>query len=158
EQIAADARRNNPDLKAARATTQQAEVRYRTALAAFFPTLTPAVNASHSETRTKVDGQTVDTDNDSVSAGLSASLNLFNGFADAALLKRRTAEIESARAAEDQTLADVAFNLRKAFNDYLFAGEQLTLASAIYKRRSENSRLVSLRFESGRENKGSSLR
>jgi outer membrane protein TolC len=158
DEAAAEAEKNNPDLLAARLSVDQAEIRYRSSVSAFFPTLTPSLSASHSNFDTETDAGTVHSEGDSVSATLGVSENIFNGFADAAALRVSQANVRAALAAEEVTRAQVSFELRRAFNNLLFAQEQVRLTQRIAERRSENARLVALRFDGGRENQGSVLR
>jgi outer membrane protein len=53
--------------------------------------------------------------------------------------------------------AKVSADLKSAYATLLFAQDSIELTSEILRRRDENLRLVELRFESGRENKGSLL-
>lgn len=94
---------------------------------------------------------------DSYQAYISASQNLFNGFQDKAKVDQAIAEDMIQQAALATTRAKVSYDLKTAYAGLLYANRAVQLQQQIMKRREENLRLVQLRFESGRENKGSVL-
>jgi outer membrane protein TolC len=67
------------------------------------------------------------------------------------------AEADEAVASLQQTKAKVSSDLKTAYENVYYAREARKLSDEIIKRRSDNLRLVELRFESGHENKGSVL-
>jgi outer membrane protein TolC len=142
----------NPDLNAARESVRAAESGRRAAYSPFLPQVTAGAghSASHVEGTPGV--------SDGYSLDLSARQNLFAGGTDRAALTRASAAESQARASLDLVRADVGFQLRAAFARQLYAQDQEALARDIARRRQENSRLVELRFEAGREHKGSALR
>jgi outer membrane protein TolC len=147
EQAVREASENNPSLREARAALRRAEAELRGAWSPFLPDVTLKAGVA----KTKNVGKTY-------SESASAGWNLFNGFSDRAALKRSRADLDAARAAWDDALAQVGGSLRSDFAQLLFAQEQAALAAAIAKRRHEDLRMVSLRFQAGQENKGSYLR
>jgi outer membrane protein len=114
----------------------------------------PQISASLSYGQSKED---VFDPTTSYGAALSASENIFNGFQDSAKVDLADANISSAQAALKIAKAKASFDLKVAFENLAYAKDYVTLTQQILKRRQENSRLVQLRFEGGRENKGSVL-
>jgi len=94
---------------------------------------------------------------DRTSMNLSLSQNLFNGFKDKASYDRAGAQVETAQAQYESSRAQVSRDLKSAFFGLLYAQQQVPMLEEIAARRSENVRMVELRYKSGRENKGSFL-
>ena len=151
-----EARSGNPDLRAAGAALAASAA---SELASRGQRL-PQVSAGLGYSRSGSDD--ADSPDDSTSEGYDASLSaqqlLFSGGRVAATLEQRRAEVEQARAALRRTELEVAFDLKSAFAGLLYAQQSERLARQILERRDENLRLVSLRFEGGREHKGSMMR
>ena len=95
--------------------------------------------------------------NDSYAGSLNLSQNLFNGFSDMANLKIADSKIATSEANLQETKAQISYDLKNAVANYFYAKDSLALSSDIKKRREDNLRMVELRFENGRENKGSVL-
>lgn len=91
------------------------------------------------------------------SATLTATQNLFNGYLDSAKIDRAQAESLIIQQTLQITKASVSFELKSAFANLLYAKESLQITEEFKNRRQQNSHLVQLRFNSGRENKGSLL-
>jgi outer membrane protein len=91
----------------------------------------------------------------SYAGSINASENLFGGFQTVAQIEKARAEIAAGEAALRITKASISSELKNAFERLLFAKKYITLTAEITKRRSDNLRLVDLRFQSGRENRGS---
>lgn len=160
EQAVELATRNNPELQAARADLEAAEAQTKASASGFFPQISGSLSASRGGTSGSAgpDLPVTDTTADlSYNAGLTATQNLFSGFLDAAKVAQAKANERAARAKYDAARARISADLKNAFQSLLYAQEADDLSAKILKRRSDNDRLVSLRFESGRENKGSVL-
>lgn len=115
----------------------------------------PSVSASMGYTQTKTSSPD---DNSTVFAGtLSLSQNLFAGFKDNYKLSQARANTKIAFATFQTAKAKISYDLVNAYQGMISAQESLTLAKNIVRRRSDDLRLVELRFEGGRENKGSVL-
>ena len=145
---------NNPELQAARATLEKSR---RDLLAAYGPFL-PQINAGASAGKSNTELDTGYQDSSSYNLNLTASMDLFAGFHDAAALGQQRALLAAAEMNFQLTRAALSYNLTQSFAKYLYAHELIKLADAIAARRKENVSLVELRFEAGRENKGSFLR
>lgn len=151
---------NNPELRAARADLEAAEAQTKAAFSGFFPQISGAVSASRGGTSTGTGAAvppTETTSDLSYNASLTASQNLFSGFLDAAKVAQAKANERGARARFDAARARISADLKNAFQSLLYAQEADDLAAQILKRRTDNDRLVELRFDGGRENKGSVL-
>lgn len=141
---------NNPDLHNAEAQVRAAEFRARGAGSGFRPQISGSLGYSDSS------GSTSD-DAGRHSAGVTATQNLFAGFADEARVEQSTAQLASAQAALATAKARLSRDLKAAYAGLLYAQENIVLTESILRRLEENFRLVELRFEGGRENKGSYL-
>jgi outer membrane protein len=94
----------------------------------------------------------------SADAAVRASQLLYAGGRTEAAIEQREATLDETAALYRQTAATVGFDLKAAFARLLYAQELVGLTSNILKRREDNLDLVELRYEGGRENKGSFLR
>lgn len=144
-----EAARHHPDLRAAVENLRASEFTERSVFGGFLPQLTGSASYTESDAEAAPPPQ--------YSASLSATQNLFAGFRDQATVARATANREAAVANLELVKARVSFELKSAFAALAFAEDNVKLAREIIRRREENLRLVELRFESGRENKGSYL-
>lgn len=93
----------------------------------------------------------------SYDATLTASQNIFTGFRDRASVARARAHVLISEADLQAVKARVSFDLKSAYAGLLFAQRSVKLQQQIKQRRESNLKLVQLRFESGRENRGSLL-
>ena len=141
----------NPDLRAARDNLRAAEMDVRGAGSGFLPKLTgSAAKSDTSGTTTSTTTSTPD-----YSTALTASQNLFAGFRDQASVAQARANRAVAEANLRTARARLSFDLKSAFAALRSADDALVLSADILRRREQNLRLVELRYESGRENKGS---
>jgi len=140
----------NPDLRAARDSLRAAEMDVRGAGSGFLPTLT----GSATRTDTSATSTAAITAPDS-NVALTASQNLFAGFRDQASVAQARANRTVAEANLRAARARLSFDLKSAFATLQTAVDALALSTDIVRRREQNLRLVELRYESGRENKGS---
>ncbi len=145
-----EAQTNHPDLTAAREQAEQARQNQVIARSALFPQLSAFAGQSRV-------GSSLWPAAETYSYGVAASQLLFDGFKTPYDV---TAAARGAQAAEFRyrvTSADVRFRLRAAFVDLLRAQELLAITSGIADRRRRNRELVGLRYNAGREHKGSLL-
>ncbi len=136
------------DLISAEKELESSEWSYRKAISAFLPQL--SANAGFSETL----NSTNSADSKSYSYGLSATQYLFKGTEGFYGIQSAYANVEYKKAALQATRASVLYDLRSAFVDLLYAQENITLSEKILKQREQNSRLIQLRYDSGKEDKG----
>lgn len=139
----------NAELRAARDNLRAAEHQTRAAFGGYLPQL------SGSAGYTKSDSSGASSGTATYSASVSATQNLFAGFKDQATVEQAEANRASVEAGLRLAKAKTSFDLKSAFASLRHAQDNLRLAEDIIRRREENLRLVELRFEGGRENKGS---
>ncbi|WCL49013.1 TolC family protein [Leptospira sp. GIMC2001] len=94
---------------------------------------------------------------DRFSIGLSADQNLFAGLKDVGELDRTSSIVRVNQKILEDTKLRVSFELSSAFSQTLYAQALMDLSKIIYDRRIMNRNMVKLRYEGGREHKGSYL-
>lgn len=154
DQAAREMGDRNPELTAARESINAARARERAAASPYFPQL----SADAQYDRTGADALFRSPGSDRFGLGLDVRQNLFDGFKTQAGVALQRARVESAEAQYRRVAARLWAELKTVYIDLLFAQESLVLAEKIALRRKNNLDLVQLRFEGGRENKGSYLR
>lgn len=147
--------KENPELLAAQENLRASEARKTAAYGAFLPNVRASVG--YESTERSGTATVPATTGTGWTAGLNGSLNLFSGFSDAAKIQQAEAERKSSEAQLKSARAKISSDLKTAFEAVAYAREYSKLSLQILKRREENLRLVQLRYESGRENKGSVL-
>ena len=145
---------NNIDLSIARLKLKEAEAQLKSQQSVYYPEVT--AKASRAAGESKPDEKSWD-GTESLAGSLNVSYTIFDGFGNRARVTKTEAELYAEKANFDQTRSNVEYDLRKAFSDQLYAQELLTLAQSIATRRADSARLVSMRYEGGREHKGSLL-
>lgn len=90
-------------------------------------------------------------------ASLNFSQNIFNGLSDSARYEEAKLRSEISRWGLIALKSTLSFQLKDAFSNLIYAQEFFQLTKSILERRESNYRLVSVRYENGRENKGSVL-
>ena len=153
----AEAAENNPGLVAAKESLQKATYDYKGSYSTFLPQLSANAGHSRNGNESSATGSTGSTISDNNSMGVSVSQTLFAGGRNRAAMDQAAA---NKQIAEDQLLiakAQLTFDVRQAFVDLLFAQANVALTEAIAKRRADNASLIQLRYESGKEHKGSLL-
>ncbi len=143
-------RQGNADLNASRASIEQSHDNVNTAWGLFLPTVTATASVQKSNTYDRADD---DTD----SARLNLSQNLFRGFGDKARVDQARKLLDAAKASYDLTQAQVSAQLKTSFQNLVIYERFVLLQDDIIARRQTNLELVTLRFEGGRENKGNVL-
>lgn len=146
----------HPDLNAARERLRITNFNRKAAAAPFLPQV--SVGASYDRSGADPEGPGIVPADDDYDVSATARQNLYAGGRDTALYRRRQAEQSVAAADLNATRAAVSFDVKAAFARLLFSQSQATLSRSIDKRRADNVRLVGLRYEAGREHKGSYLR
>ncbi len=147
--------KENPEILAAQETLRSSEAKKTAAYGAFLPTVKASIGIESTERSGS--GNVAATTGTGWNAGLNGSLNLFSGFSDEAKINQAEADRKSSEAALKIARAKISSDLKSAFEAVAYARDYSKLSLQILKRREENLRLVQLRYESGRENKGSVL-
>lgn len=140
---------NNPSVKAARASLEQAGYNYLAGLNSYLP----QVSLSHGFSRSGSDSSSPA---NRWSASVSASEDLLN--------LRTISSVKSSRISREKAEADYLAAsasarqaLAVAFTDLLFAQKRVEVQKSILAIREENARLIRLKYEGGRESKGNAL-
>ncbi|OGI47444.1 MAG: hypothetical protein A2637_01165 [Candidatus Muproteobacteria bacterium RIFCSPHIGHO2_01_FULL_65_16] len=141
---------NNPELRAAYANLDAAGYRAGAAYSGNLPQLSAGADYADTSGSATVPGT-------SYSASVSLTQNLFSGFQDQAKIEQGGANRAAAAASLGAAKARLSQDLKAAYAGLLYAQDNVTLTEKIVQRLEENLRLVELRFEGGRENKGSYL-
>ncbi|MDH4274051.1 MAG: TolC family protein [Gammaproteobacteria bacterium] len=151
QQCAAEAAAHNPDLQAAQAQFQASSFQRQSAASGLYPQVSASAGYTYS-------GGDKPLQNGSVySAGVGVTQNIFAGYLDQSKITQATANEAAAAATLALAKAKLGYDLKFAFQGLIYAQGYQRLAQDILHRREENLRLVELRFDSGRENKGSVL-
>jgi len=129
---------------------QAAESRIEAARSGFYPQVSATADYRDTSGSATVPGS-------SYAAGATATQNLFAGFLDRARVEQASANARVAQSDLALVRARVSRDLKFGYANLRYVQEAVTLTDAIARRTEENLRLVQLRFEGGRENKGSLL-
>jgi outer membrane protein len=147
------ARQKNSDLQIATSDLKATEELETVSVSQFYPQVAGAILANQSN-RASSD---LETSGKSYSAQMILTQNLFAGFSDLNKLRQAKANTNSLRANLQIAKAKVSWDLKQAFEALRYSEAWFKLTNEIFARREKNLRIVELRFESGRENKGSVL-
>lgn len=149
EDCVAVAQRLNPELGASRFSREASRADYLGSYNGVLPSLSLSNSYSDSDAATR--------NTRHWSAGATASIRLFDAgrYAD---IRSASAGYARAGAALRQVATDLRLSLRRAFLQLLFAQENVETSRRINEMRRRGSELVTLRYSSGRESKGSMLR
>jgi outer membrane protein len=154
ENCLGQAKAYSPELMSARSAVRELEYGVGSASAGFLPSITASAGLSYIETER--DGNWFD--GKSSSGALTLRQDLFSGGANVAKRKRALAQLKVGNEQYRKVLSDVELRVRLAFIDVLYAQDLIDLSKKILDRRSNNVRLIQLRFDGGRENAGSLAR
>ncbi len=147
--------KNNLEVQASYEAYKASQYDKKSTRSSFFPRISASLSYDKSNTETVATGTSLT--NDGYTGSLNLAYNLFNGFSDYASLKIADSNIMTSEANLQETKAQISYDLKSAVANYTYAKDSLVLSKDILKRREDNLRMVELRFENGRENKGSVL-
>ncbi len=150
----AEAAENNPGLAAARESVQKAVYDHKGSKSEYYPQL--SADASQSKSGQESDSVGA-TESDNTSFGVSAKQTIYAGGKNRAAVEQAAAARESAGIQIKTALARLSYDVRAAFADLLYAQELIALTETIAKRRGDNVDFLELRYEGGKEHKGSLL-
>ncbi|MFA5339258.1 MAG: TolC family protein [Candidatus Omnitrophota bacterium] len=156
--------KNNPGLVSAQQSIKSSKADKTISASGLFPQISTDLNA----TRSKSSGGTSPGSSGGTSGGSTGAVNnynygvtgnqlLFDGFQTINKVNAAGENIKAAQQSYNFTSSQVRQRLRAAFVNLLKAQESVKISQQIYERRRQNYELVTLRYESGRENKGSLL-
>ncbi|NMW19457.1 MAG: TolC family protein [Chlorobiaceae bacterium] len=150
EQCVSEAVKAHPDLYSALAVLQQAEADKSITKGALLPQLSFGVNSSESGSIGKGAGSS-----SALSYSLSAQQLLYDGQKTSSQIASNAEAIKAAQYNVNAVSANLRFTLRSAFTQLLKAQDLVGLTVEIADRRQNNVRLISLRYQGGREHIGS---
>lgn len=150
EDCVQEAKQKHPDLISAEEVLNQAKATKAINQSGALPQITTSLSG---KTQEATSGATTDT----YAYDISAKQLLFDGFKTAHNIASATEDVKSAQYSYDVTSSNVRLNLRSAFAKLLKAQDLLSISEDIAKRRKQNLELVELRYEAGREHRGSLL-
>ena len=176
-QCVKEAALNNPGIKAAEKTVQKNVEARKAAYGTLLPQLnaTSGLSRSHNEQNTTTSSLVSDTGqtqgtatsfgtptsqsnySNNYSIQLSVQQQLFDGFSTKGNVDKARAETGVALAKLLTQKASASYELKSAFAQLLYAQELIRIAQSIIDQRELNCRLVELKYENGRENKGALL-
>ncbi len=146
--------KNNLELKAAKESFNASEMNVKSSYGQFLPELNLGLTYNHLTSEPK---NSATSTSKNYTGSLTLTQNLFNGFSDSAGIKLAIGKLLTEEANFQETKSQISFDLKSAFAQYFYAKDSLSLSRDIKKRREDNLRMVELRFDNGRENKGSVL-
>lgn len=125
----------------------------RNQLKSEYTNFAPTVSANATQSQSKV-GESI---NDASNVGVSANLNIFNGFKDSTNIENSNINLKLLKLELKRKESDIRFKVKKAYFNYLSSNESFQLLSQIEKRRKKQLELIQLRYQGGREDQGSFL-
>lgn len=147
-------KKNNADLQFSEESYKSSQYQVDASKSGYMP----QISASLGYAKSGNNSATADlSSGDSYTAAITASQNLFNGFADSAKVDQARGQSRVSEASLRSAKSQVSYDLKSAFATALYAKDSLKITEDIIKRRNDNMRIVELRYDSGRENKGSLL-
>ncbi len=155
ETCLSELKNKNPEGASTDEAVYAAEAKKRAAFSGFFPQITG--NAGLTRNNFGVTSTGLSPNRDQFSYGVQATENIFSGFKDFYRVTKANRTITLTKANQDITRAKLSSDLKTTFASLLYNQEQSVLAASIIKRRQDNTRMVKLRYEGGRENRGSFL-
>lgn len=155
EQCVKELKAQNPELSSTDDAVYSAEAKKRASWSGFFPQLSATAGLTHGNSGLTVDGNS--SLRDQYSLGVTATESIFSGFKDYYQVAKAKRGLALAQATQDGVKVRLSQELKSSFAALIYNQEQLNLSASIVKRRQDNMRMVKLRYEGGRENKGSFL-
>ncbi|MFB0564234.1 MAG: TolC family protein [Candidatus Aminicenantaceae bacterium] len=159
EDILAEAQKKNPRIISARESLKSAGFSYKSSYTNFLPQLSASAGWSKSSSITSFESFAEGgREDEEFNYGISGRLSVFSGFKNSSSLKQQRAELKGEEASFKRTFSNTIYDLKIAFAQVLRAQNTISLSEEILKRRKENTEIVKLRYEAGREDKGAYLR
>lgn len=159
EDVLSEAKKKNPGIISAHQSLKSARLSYRRAFTNFLPQLSASAGWKKSSSITSFESFAEGgSENEEFNYGISGKLSIFSGFKNSSKLKQERAELKREEAKFKRTVSDTVYDLKVAFAQVLRVQKTISLSEEILKRRRENTQLVKLRYEAGREDKGAYLR
>lgn len=138
------------DIKSAQKQTEASKWEYYRAYSPFLPQLSANLSSGQSTSNSTL--------TKSNSFGLGVSQSLFKGLSNYYSFQTAYKNYEYDAANLKKVESDFYYNLRLSYIDLFIAQEKISIANEILKKRSDNARMIKLLYDSGKEDKGNSLR
>ena len=151
EDCVREAKKNHPDLISASEKVKQAKIDKAIEISAALPDI--SASASGKSAKSATTGATTDT----YAYSVTGEQLVFDGFKTLHNISSSSKTLNVQEYNYAVTSSNIRLNLRSAFAELLKAQELTTLTKEIADRRKQNLELVKLRYEGGREHKGSLL-
>lgn len=151
EDCVLEAKKNHPDLISAAEKVKQAKSDCDIAVSSMSPQVTSAASGKRSKTGTGKKTR------NTYSYSVTGEQLIFDGFKTSSEISNALKTVQAEEYNYEVVSSDIRFNLRNAFVGLLKAQELISLTDDIAERRKQNLELVKLRYEAGREHKGSLL-
>lgn len=159
EDVLAEAQRKNPRIISARESLKSAGLSYKSSFTNFLPQISASAGWNKSSSITSFESFAEGgREDEEFNYGISGRLSIFSGFKNSSKLKQQRAGFKGEEASFARTVSDTIYDLKVAFAQVLTAQKTISLSEEILKRRRENTQIVKLRYEAGREDKGAYLR
>jgi outer membrane protein TolC len=139
----------NQELQSAHESFKQVQFLEDAAQSSFFPKISASISGNKSYLQNN--------NTESYSTQLNLSQNIFSGFNSSSKYYQSQQNTLSAKANFQIVKSKISANLKKAYANLVYAKDYLDLMEKIYSRRENNLKNVELRYNGGRENKGSVL-
>lgn len=159
EDVLREAKEKNPGIITAGQSLKSASLSYKSSFTSFLPQISASAGWTKSSSITSFESFAEGgSENEEFNYGISGRLSVFSGFKNSSKLKQQRAEFKGEEAKFGRTVSDTIYDLKVAFAQVLTAQKTISLSEEILKRRRENTEIVKLRYEAGREDKGAYLR
>jgi len=148
----------HPDLVSAAEKVKQAKADKDIELSSILPQVDADASGKRTQTASKsTSGGYTKKYSNTYTYGITGTQLLFDGFKTSSEVSSAMKTIQAEQYKHAVVSSNVRLDLRNAFIELLKAQEFISLTREIAKRRTQNLELVKLRYEAGREHKGSLL-
>ncbi len=159
DNVFSEGRQKNPRIISAGKSLESAKLSYWNAYTNLLPRLSAGAGWGRSSSVMSLESLAEDMNaTEEINYRISASIPLFTGFRNLSTLKKQKSEFMAEKSRYKRTVSNTVYDLKTAFAGLLYAQKMISLSEEILSRRKENSEIVKLRYEAGREDKGAYLR
>jgi len=152
-----EAQKHHPDLISAKENITQQKAAKSITASTLYPQVDAQLSASTQKTSSDSGGSTSSSTQDSYTYGVTANQLIFDGLTTVNNVKAATETIKSSQQNYFSVSSGIRLALRTAFVNLLRAQELVKVSEEIVKIRRDDYELITLRYESGLEHKGSLL-
>jgi len=159
EDVLREAKEKNPRIITAGQSLKSASLSYKSSFTSFLPQISASAGWNKSSSITSFESFAEGgREDEEFNYGISGRLSVFSGFKNSSSLKQQRAELKGEEASFERTVSGTICHLKVAFAQVLKEQKTISLSDEILQRRRENTEIVKLRYEAGREDKGAYLR